>query len=274
MNSASPVQHLATTPLPLPDRGEGEFYQSYTHVYGHAPSAYAERALTLYNNRPLQLSGKLDLRAALWFELRPDVIELWENFALPPEDTMVYAQTLHLTHPVDWQLHQPKTLVTTIVAVVRTPDGNRRFEPCFVCYERQREQPRMKSLIAVQTRWWNARGAELTVLTDATLTAALEWNAHFLLRGRTVRQYAPVTDQQLGDLQTVLLQLAATVPSIRIADALKAAEAAAHGPRNSALAALDVLVTRGLAVFDLQRPFSPYLALKHFFPQTTNQEIN
>lgn len=258
----------------MPDRGEGDHYQSYTQVYGNAPASYAERHGSMFYDRTVHLSGKLDLRAALRFELRPDVIDLWENFALPPEDTMVFANTQHLQDPADWQARQPKTLVTTIVAVVRTPEGNRRFEPCFVCYERKRQLPRTKDVIAVQTSWWNARGAELTVLTDATLTATLEWNARYLLRGRRVAKYAPVSTQQLDDLQTTLLMLAARVPYIRIADALMAAEAAAHAPRNSALAALDLLVTCGLATFDLQRPFYPYLPLAQFFPQTTNRETN
>jgi hypothetical protein len=272
LNYASPAQLSTTSPLPLPDRGEGTNYQPYTRVYQHAPAAYAERHTTLLNERVMHLHSKMELRAALQFELNPAVVDLWEQYPLPTSDTAALAEMYHLRNPIDSRTHAIKPVVTTIVAVLRTPEGNRQYRPCFVCTEHLCSYEKAKNLIALQEYWWQPRGEKLNVLTDSTLTAATEWNARVLLRGRSALYRKLLSSQQCEDQQSILLRLASTTPTILIRDALAAAEAATHALAGSGFAALDALFTRHLISLDLHRAYCPFLPLGHVVASTTNKE--
>lgn len=272
MNDASLTQLSTTSPLPLPNRGEGTHYQPFTRVYQHAPAAYAERHTTLLNERVMHLHSKIELRAALQFELNPAVVDLWEQYPLPSSDTAALAEMYHLFHPINSRPHPIKPVVTTIVAVLRTAAGNRQYRPCFVCTEHLRSHERVKNLIALQEYWWQPRGEKLDVLTDSTLTAAAEWNARVLLRGRSALYRKLLTSQQCEDQQSVLLQLASITPTILIRDALAAAEAATRAPAGSGFAALDALFTRHLITFDLHRAYCSFLPLGRVVASTEAKE--
>jgi len=187
-------------------KGHGRNYEPWIKV-GDYPAnvGFGDRVNGLISGRPTHTLSRLEFGEYLTLERWQDVVDIRENYPLPPGETKIVADRLGLRHPVERTTKQPKTLTIDLYLDILDNEG-------FLMHEAWDLKKKAHLALASYMRQIDIKEAYLAIYdtpyhiaTENEIDPILIKN-YFLLRRYTGEYFSAQHLAQINHLEKLLWQ--------------------------------------------------------------------
>ncbi|MEI8030292.1 MAG: TnsA endonuclease N-terminal domain-containing protein [Comamonadaceae bacterium] len=148
--------------------GEGAEYQGWLRYEDLNSEGNKHRALEGRHGRMCALFSDVEHRLFLGLDAAKSVLELYDQYKLPIEETRNIAKILGITHPRDPQTGVDINITTDLVAITRTSDGRVSEMPWSCKYSSKLGDFNVAEHQEVERLYWVKRHGKLHICTERT----------------------------------------------------------------------------------------------------------
>jgi hypothetical protein len=135
------------------------------------------------------------------------VVDIREQFPLLPlEETLAIAEAAGIRHPIDTRSRHPIVLTTDFYISV-SGDGRREYLARTVkplVGDGSLESERTLQKLEIEKRYWENRGIDWGIVTDAGIDLVRAANIKYVHKARNLAELGPLTADMVGRIRSVL----------------------------------------------------------------------